>query len=180
MEKRDTWSKVSVIANVMSAILIPALVLVFGAKITSQQHQAQVFAEARADFDKNIVNDVITMHRKIESHIRLRAEQYDNEIIPETDVSDSFYREISLDLSSLRLRFMASRYESISIEQIESLEKLIAAMEKVERVDGWLLTPTSSDRTEIIRSVMDTQFAAILKLELAKIRGPATEDRLTE
>ena len=62
---------------------------------------------------------------------------------------------------------------------IESLKEFIAAMKEFVEVDGSLTTATSS-YAEILRSVMDTQFGAILKLELAKIHGPATEDPLTE
>lgn len=162
MENRDLWSKVEITASVISALLVPILVLVFGSIITSQQHAAQVAAESRAEYDRVIIDDIVDLHKEISTYLR----DYGREIKGETkNSSKMFYDTVAVELSSLSLRFRASAFENISAEQIALLDETMVNIRELENTfDGEI----SDDILKIVRETINQTFESILGLELKK------------
>jgi len=78
-----------------------------------------------------------------------------------------FYDHVRVVLASLRLRADVWPENERTVEQIELLARSFAALEELHR-DG-IDDPTTLDT---VRRQFDTAFQAIMRLELAKRRGP--------
>jgi hypothetical protein len=80
-----------------------------------------------------------------------------------------FYVRAKAHVGSLRIRADAIPKNEITSAQLGEVRKNLDAIEKLHKLNDQL----SEDDVTAIRSAMNMQFGAILKLELAKKRGDA-------
>lgn len=85
------------------------------------------------------------------------------------DRNKQFYVDVTVDIGSLRMRNEGRPKNDITVKQLELLADSLKTLEELHsgKKDKCML----ENELEPIRSGLNTSFAAILKLELAKKRG---------
>ncbi len=83
--------------------------------------------------------------------------------------NSTFYDEVKVALSAMRLRAEATPKNELTVEQIGLLEKNLENLRQLHESAG----PAGLSKTVVAttRTLLNTQFKAILTLELAKKRG---------
>jgi hypothetical protein len=127
-----------------------------------------------SDYDPQVDAAVMQLHRKVEAFL-LQIQAAAASTLPEAAIrrsyaaNEAFYRDVQVDLASIRLRAESTPHNDLTIEQIALLTASIEDLRQLhERAgDGGL-------RPEVItpaRLAMQSHFGSIITLELAKQRG---------
>ncbi len=129
-----------------------------------------------SDYDEQTDHAATALQQKIEDFL-LRMQAASESDLPEAralrpfEANQDFYREVEVDLSSMRLRAEAIPQNNLTIEQIGLLEQSMQSMRQLHIEAG----DRGLRRVVVIplRTGINTQLGAIIKLELAKKRGEA-------
>jgi len=85
------------------------------------------------------------------------------------NANKAFYDDVRTDISALRVRAMAVSNNSLTLQEIDGIEKNIEKLRQLHDMGGANgLRPAVA---EPALSALNVQFVALLKLELAKKRG---------
>jgi len=117
-----------------------------------------------ADYDEQIDTAVTDFQRKIETfltHLERNAGKDEAKYQNNT----KFYDEAKVDLSAIRVRAAAIPKNDITLKLIDLLLENISNLENLHKLG------ISAEQVSPIRSAINTQCTAILKLEIAKKRG---------
>ena len=156
----------------MSAVNRPVLVLFLCALLAVSGCAVKLIAS----YDEATDRGVSALQRKVETFL-VELESKDGSPECSYENNKSFYSESKVDLSVIRVRAEAIPKNEITISQISllagSLDNLEALHQyKDKKSDaGGTLSCISKDEIAPIRTVFNSSFTAILKLELAKKRG---------
>ena len=121
-----------------------------------------------SDYDDVTDKSVTELQKKVETFlVRMEAAAGTSE--GEVGSNKAFYDETKIALSSLRLRAEAIPNNKLTAEQISGLQDNIEVLRKLHESAGH--GGLTKILVEAPRTAFNTQFKAILTLELAKKRG---------
>lgn len=121
-----------------------------------------------ADYDEYLEKETTSLQKKMEAHL-LQLERKSSTSGADYNKYVSFYEEIKVSLSSMKVRAMAHPKNEITVKQIEKLIENTKILEKMHK-KGVKKSEISS-----IRTAFEVGITAILKLELAKKRSSTIE-----
>ena len=117
-----------------------------------------------ADYDAKLDDGVTALQKKTET-LLVRLERVIGSPAGDCTNFISNYDDIRVDLSSLQVRADALAYNRLTAEQLSLLRDSLEKIEERHRTNG--LRPLIVEES---RKALNRQFAAILKLEVAKKR----------
>lgn len=123
-----------------------------------------------ADYDEVIDKSATDAMKKLDGFLtRLeRAGSYDQVSYAK---SASFYDETRSDLRAMRVRAEVVPKNSLTVQEVDLLLKSVDSLEKIHKLHDSENKPFTADELAPLRTGFSQQFAAIIKLELAKKRG---------
>ena len=125
------------------------------------------------DYDEQIDKGVTQLQKDVETFL-FKLEATAEEPADKVEIYDKnkkFYDDTKVALSGLRVRADSIQRNSITVRMLDHLSNNITELEKMHR-DG--LAKAEIDQS--IRGGLNSQFTAILTLELAKKRGDKVDD----
>ncbi|MFQ5656342.1 MAG: hypothetical protein ACE5G5_02280 [Candidatus Methylomirabilales bacterium] len=121
-----------------------------------------------SDYDAVIDRSATELQKKVETFL-VKMEGAAGTSAGEYANNKAFYDETVVALSAMRVRAAAMPKNELTVESIDLIKENIENLRKLHKRRGERgLSKTVIDP---VRTAMNTQFTAILKLELAKKRG---------
>jgi len=115
-----------------------------------------------SNYDPIVDQSVTALQKDIDTFLT----RLENPDPPEFGESNEFYIQVQVDLRAVQVRASAQPKNQLIIDQLELVEKNLEILTTIH--EEGLEDP---QEIELMRDAFQTQFRAILKLEMAKRRG---------
>jgi len=121
-----------------------------------------------SDYDEVIDHSTTELQKKVEGFVR-KMESSAGTADGTFETNKAFYDDVLTDISALRVRALAAPNNSLTVQEIDLIEKNIKQLRD--------LHANSADKSlrpaiaEPALTALNVQFVSLLKLELAKKRG---------
>lgn len=120
-------------------------------------------------YDEQTDANITALQKKFETHfLKLEGASF-----PECSfaANKAFYDDVSVQLSSTRVRANAIPKNEITLEQLNALSQAVSSLEKAQKLRDGKSSCLPAEIIQADRTMFNAIFTALLKFELAKKRG---------